>query len=296
MSGLNANNQKIAKTIKLFIGGEFPRTESGRSFPVYVKSKGKTQGKSKEKTLYANLCLASRKDFRNAVTAAQGAFSSWSSKSAYNRCQILYRMAEMAEGKRAEFVEILMETLGQTKAQAELSVNAMTDAFVYYAGWTDKYQQVMGSVNPVSGPHHNFTSPEPVGVVGLIADTNFNLGSLAAQIAAIIASGNTVVVLMTEIGSACIAPLSEVFATSDLTKGSVNLLTGSLDELYKQFGSHMELQSISYQASDKKILSELKTMAAENMKRIVPPIKNDLSLENLTSFVEYKTVWHPIGN
>lgn len=294
MSGLNGENQKIAKTIKLFIGGDFPRTESGRTFPVYVKTKSKT--KAKEKMLYAHLCLASRKDFRNAVTAAQNAFESWSGKSAYNRCQILYRMAEMAEGKRQEFIEILMETMGQTKVEASLAVDLMIDAFVYYAGWADKFQQVMGSVNPVSGPHHNFTSSEPVGVVGLIANSNFNLGSLAAQIAAVVASGNTVVVLMAETGAATIAPLAEVFATSDLTKGAINLLTGSIDELYKQFGSHMELQSISCQILDIKIQSELKLLASENMKRVILPMKENLSLENLTNFVEYKTVWHPIGN
>jgi acyl-CoA reductase-like NAD-dependent aldehyde dehydrogenase len=278
---------KIEKTIKLFIGGEFPRTESGRSYPVYVK---------KTKTIYANLCLASRKDFRNAVTAAIGASASWSNKSAYNRAQILYRMAEMTEGKREEFIEALVETAGHTKVEANKAVDASVAAFVYYAGWSDKYQQVMGSVNPVSGPHHNFTSCEPVGIVGLIADSKFDLGKLAAQIAAIIASGNTVVVLMDQQGSAVIAPLSEVFATSDLTKGTINLLSGSIDELYKQFGTHMELQSVSCQTSDKKVLSELKIMAADNMKRIIAPSQIVLSLENLTNFVEYKTVWHPIGN
>jgi acyl-CoA reductase-like NAD-dependent aldehyde dehydrogenase len=283
-------NLKVAKTIKLFINGEFPRTESGRSFPVYVK---------KSKVIYANICQASRKDFRNAVTAAQGAFSSWSSKSAYNRAQILYRMAEMMEGKREEFIETLVETAGFTKAEANKAIDTGIDAFVYYAGWTDKYQQVMGSVNPVSGPHHNFTSCEPVGTVALIADQNFDLGKLCAHIAAIIASGNTVVALMSEAGSAAIAPLSEVFATSDLTKGTVNLLTGSIDELYKQFGTHMEVQSLSCQTTGsegKKVLAELKVQAADNMKRVVPPTKEILSLENLTNFVEYKTVWHPIGN
>jgi acyl-CoA reductase-like NAD-dependent aldehyde dehydrogenase len=278
---------KIAKTIKLYIGGEFPRTESGRSYPVYVK---------KTKTIYANLCLASRKDFRNAVTAAQGALASWSSKSAYNRAQILYRMAEMTEGKREEFIEALVETAGHTKITANKAVDASVEAFIYYAGWSDKYQQVMGSVNPVSGPHHNFTSCEPVGTVGLIADAKFDLGKLCAQIAAIVASGNTIVVLMEAEGSAAIAPLSEVFATSDLTKGTINLLTGSIDELYKQFGTHMELHSVSCQTTDKKILGELKAMAADNMKRVVLPSKDNLTLENLTNFVEYKTVWHPIGN
>lgn len=287
MSGLNSENLKVAKTIKLFINGDFPRTESGRSFPVYL---------NKTKTVYAHLCQASRKDLRNAITAAQGALGSWSGKSAYNRSQILYRMAEMSEGKRHEFAEILMETLGYNKIKADKAVDEAIDAFVYYAGWADKYQQVIGSVNPVSGPHHNFTSSEPVGVVGLIANQNFDLGKLTAQIAAIIASGNTLVVLMSPTGGAILAPLSEVFATSDLTKGVVNLLTGHMDELYKQFGTHMELQSLSCQTTTPKILGELKAMAAENMKRVVPPSKEALSLDNLTNFVEFKTVWHPIGN
>jgi acyl-CoA reductase-like NAD-dependent aldehyde dehydrogenase len=287
MSGLTGENQKVAKTIKLFIGGDFPRTESGRSFPVYL---------NKTKTVYAHLCQASRKDLRNAVTVAQGAFSSWASKSAYNRSQILYRMAEMTEGKRHEFAEILIDTLGYTAAKADKSINAAVDAFVYYAGWADKYQQVIGSVNPVSGPHHNFTSSEPVGVVGLIANQQFELGTLAAQIAAIIASGNTLVVLMAEKGGAILAPLAEVFATSDLSKGVVNLLTGKLDELYKQFGTHMEIQSLSCQTAEAHVLAELKEMGAENMKRVISPCKEDLSLENLINFVEYKTVWHPIGH
>lgn len=278
---------KVAKTIKLFIGGEFPRTESGRSFPVYS---------AKSKKLYASLCKASRKDFRNAVTAAKEAQAGWQSKSAYNRAQILYRMAEMTEGKRSEFNEILIQTLGYTAAQATKAVTAAIDAFVYYAGFADKYEQMIGSVNPVSGPHHNFTSSEPVGVVALIANEKFDLGQLVAQISAIIASGNSVVVIMQEEGAAILAPLSEVFATSDLPKGVINLLTGELAELYSHIGAHMEVQSLSYQGNQKKILSELKEMAAGNFKRIVPKMDEALSLEHLIQYVEFKTVWHPIGN
>jgi acyl-CoA reductase-like NAD-dependent aldehyde dehydrogenase len=287
MSGLSNNNLRVAKTIKLFIGGDFPRTESGRSFPVYRHG---------SKELYANLCRASRKDLRNAVTAAQGAQASWASRSAYNRAQILYRMAEMLEGKRDECQEIFIETLGMTKAAAEKAIDAGVDAFVYYAGWADKYHQVIGAVNPVSGPHHNFTTPEPVGLVGLLADKKFDFGALVAQIAAIIASGNVVVALMAEKGAASLAPLSEVFATSDLPKGVVNLLTGQFDELYKQFGQHMEIHSLSVQVTDAKVLGELKDLGSQNMKRVVGPLKDDLALENLLSFVEYKTVWHPIGH
>ncbi len=277
---------KIAKTIKLFIGGEFPRTESGRSVPVYIY---------KTKKLYANVCLASRKDLRNAVTAAQSAQAGWQNKSAYNRSQILYRMAEMTEGKRQEFIETLTATLGLSKSNAGKSVDKAIDALIYYAGFADKYQQVMGSVNPVSGPHHNFTSTEAVGLVGLICNAKFELSEVVAQIAAIISSGNSLVALLGSDGSALLAPLAEVFATSDLPKGVVNLLTGSTEELFRQFGSHMEIQSLSCQLKDRKILGELRTMAAANMKRIVPPVKDQLSLEHLVSYVEFKTVWHPIG-
>ena len=285
MSGLNDNLQ-IAKTIKLFIGGDFPRTESGRSFPVYVH---------KSKKVYAHLCQASRKDLRNSVTAAHGALSSWSSKSAYNRGQILYRMAEMMESKRHEFTEILTLTLGYNKIAANKAVDEAIDAFVYYAGWTDKYQQVIGAVNPVSGPHHNFTTPEPVGVVGMIAGEDFNLGTLCARIASVISSGNTLIVLMSATGGAILAPLAEVFATSDLSKGVINLLTGHIPELYKQFGTHMELNSLSCPESESEILGELKSMAVENMKRVAPFKGSGLDLDNVLQFVEFKTVWHPIG-
>lgn len=291
MAGINSKQQanenlKIAKTIKLFIGGEFPRTESGRSAPIYVH---------KTKKLYAHICMASRKDLRNAVTAAQSAQAGWQSKSAYNRSQILYRMAEMTESKRQEFVEMLTETLGLTKPNAEKSVDKAIDALIYYSGFADKYQQVMGSVNPVSGPHHNFTSTEAVGLVGLICSSKFELADVVAQIAAIILSGNSLVALLGSEGSALLAPLAEVFATSDLPKGVVNLLTGSTEELFRQFGTHMEIQSLSCQLKDKKVLGELRDMAAANMKRIVPPVKDLLSLAHLISYVEFKTVWHPIG-
>jgi acyl-CoA reductase-like NAD-dependent aldehyde dehydrogenase len=291
MSGVNtlknqSENLKIAKTVKLFIGGEFPRTESGRSAPVFLH---------KSKKLYANICLASRKDLRNAVTAAQGAQKGWQSKSAYNRSQILYRMAEMLESKRDEFNESLTATLGLTAAQANKSVDQAIEALVYYAGFADKYQQILGAVNPVSGPHHNFTSPEAVGIVGLIANEKFDLANFVAHVAAIIVSGNAVVALLSENGSALLAPLAETLATSDLPKGVVNLLTGSTEELYKQFGLHMEIQSLSVQLSDRKKLAELKVLAADNMKRVVWPTKQPVSLEHLTSFVEFKTVWHPIG-
>jgi acyl-CoA reductase-like NAD-dependent aldehyde dehydrogenase len=286
MAGLN-QEMRIPKTVKLFINGEFPRTESGRSFPVH---------RTKDKSLYAHVCLASRKDFRNSVSAAREAQKGWSGKTAYNRSQILYRMAEMAEAKRAEFLEILSDTAGLKAQDATKAFEEMLDAFVYYAGFADKYQQVIGAVNPVAGPHHNFTTPEPMGVIGYAADEKFSLGRLAAAIAAVICSGNAIVAIMQRKGSAILAPLAEVFATSDLPKGVVNLLSGDLSELAPHFGSHMELQGLCYDGGDEKLRAEIRKAAVENMKRVAPGLRPELCLENILSFVEYKTVWHPIGS
>jgi len=288
----------IAKTIKLFIGGEFPRTESGRSLPVYVasaKAKSSKARKDQPAAVYAQICRASRKDFRNAVVAAREALSAWEHRAAYNRSQIIYRMAEMMEGKRTEIADVLIATLGNSPAEADAAVDGAIDALVYYSGFCDKFQQVMGSVNPVSGPHHNFTTAEGVGVVALIADEKFNLPELVAQIAAIVSTGSTLVALLAQDGSAVLAPLAEVFATSDLPKGVINLLTGEVSELYKHICSHMEVQSISYQGRDAKLRGELTEMAAENMKRVVGRARESLSLEHLLKYVEYKTAWHPVG-
>jgi acyl-CoA reductase-like NAD-dependent aldehyde dehydrogenase len=289
-------NTAVAKTVKLFIGGEFPRTESGRTTPVYFfEKKSAAKKKSEDRKVYAQICRASRKDFRNAVTAAREALSGWEHRSAYNRSQIIYRMAEMMEGKRAEFADILAATLGYTAAQSEEAVSGAIDALVYFSGFCDKFQQVMGSVNPVSGPHHNFTTAEGVGVVSLIGDEQFSLPKLVAQIAAVISTGSSLVAVLADDGAAVLAPLAEVFATSDLPKGVINLLTGSVEELYKHIGSHMEVQSISYQGHNAKLRAELTEMAAENMKRVVGPIAQSLSLDHLLKYVEYKTAWHPVG-
>lgn len=297
----NTQRLAVAKTIKLFINGEFPRTESGRSFPVYTyskKSKSKSAGaKKSDDNIYAHLSLASRKDFRNAVTAAQTAQPSWASKTAYNRGQILYRMAEMMEGKRDEFIETLTLTLGYTSQQAQQTIDQSIDTLIYYAGFSDKYQQVIGAVNPVAGPHHNFTTPEAVGVVAVIASEFFNLVELVACLASIVVSGNAAVVLMVTEGAALLAPLAEVFATSDLPKGVINLLTGDLKELYTHFGNHMEVHSLCYLGNNSKIATELKELTASNLKRFVgaSAFTNLTALEPILSFVEYKTVWHPIG-
>jgi len=277
----------VLKTIKLFINGEFPRTESGRSQEVFF---------DKSKKHFANLCLASRKDFRNAVTAAKDAQESWSAKSAYNRGQILYRMAEMLESRQAEFIQLLMETTSLTKGKAEEDVQEAINAFTYFAGFSDKYQQILGAVNPVSGPHHNFTTADVMGVVTLVVDENFKLTTLASQIAAIIVSGNTLIALLPlHAKSTLLAPLAEVFATSDVPKGVINLLTGQLSELSSVIGTHMEVQAISCQIEDLDILGQFKQQSVDNMKRVISPQNNLQSLEHLMQYLEYKTVWHPIG-
>ncbi len=287
MAGLTTENLSVPKTIKLFINGEFPRTESGRSFPCYYTG---------TKKVYANLCLASRKDIRAAVTAAKDVQKSWAGRSAYNRSQILYRMAEMAEGKRLEFSEVLEKVMGLSGTESKKEIDAAIDSFIYFAGWCDKYQQVIGAVNPVNGPHHNFTTPEATGVVALVCDDKFDFGKVVSDITAIVCSGNSSVVLLPENSSPILAALSETFATSDLPKGVINLLSGNVEELASHFGSHMEIQSLCYRGSDPKRITEFKVLAIENMKRFVGPTSKVMALENLLDFVEYKTVWHPIGN
>lgn len=291
MSGLSNHPQTIAKTIKLFIGGEFPRTESGRSYPVYYHGK---------KNIYAHLCQASRKDLRNAVTAAQSAQVGWANKSAYNRGQILYRMAEMLEARKSEFSQIFKDVFGYSPKQSENILNQAVDQFVYYAGWSDKYQQVIGSVNPVSGPHHNFTTPEATGTVALVMSEELDFVKLVACISSIIVSGNALVVFIPDQAAIVLSALSEVLTTSDLPKGVVNILSGFIHELKTHFASHMEIQAISCQhplsKAEADILSSMKFSGSENMKRIAGPIQDFQSLENILQFVEYKTVWHPVGN
>jgi acyl-CoA reductase-like NAD-dependent aldehyde dehydrogenase len=275
----------VLKTVKLFINGEFPRTESGRTMPA-MDSSGKT---------FAQLCKASRKDLKSAVDAARGAFGSWSGKTAYNRGQILYRMAEMMESRRTEFLENLTLSLGLSKSEAESELDLAIDALVYYAGFTDKYQQVWGAVNPVSGPHHNFTSPEPMGVVVIVGEDKLHFSRMMAEVAAVISSGNTTIALLPNIGGAMLAPIAEALATSDLTKGVVNLLTCELQELAEHLAKHMEVVGISYQRKELGTRKTFDVFGADNMKRIHGPTEDALTLKNILNFVEFKTVWHPIG-
>lgn len=277
---------KVPKTIKLFIQGSFPRSESGRSFPV----KDLTSGE-----IFAQIPLASRKDLRAAVEAAKNVQPSWQKKTAFNRSQILYRIAEMMEGKREEFVEALEKTCGLSRDEASGEVTRGIDAWVYYAGFCDKFQQVMGAVNPVSGPHHCFTSSEPLGVVALIQDQNFSLVALCSEIAATIGGGNTAVALLDEGCPAILSPLSETLATSDLPGGVVNLLTGNLKELGEPIARHLEIDGLCYLGHDAAVLEAFQRDGVENLKRVRHVNKPPLGLEPILAFQEMKTVWHPVG-
>ena len=284
----SADSQRLAvlKTHKLFIGGQFPRSESGRSYPLI---------KPGAKRPYAQLCLSSRKDLRAAVEAAKDAQHGWAGRCAYNRGQILYRMAEMIESRADSWQSLLRHGLGLTQTQAERALAGSIDALVYFAGATDKYPQVMCAVNPVAGPHHNFTAPEAVGVVALIFPDEPDPASIAARLAAVIAAGNTVVALLPGRAGGLVAEFGEVFATSDLPGGVINLLSGDAKELATQFGSHMEIQGLAYLGDDAALAIELERLGADNMKRNARPKGPLLALERVLDFVEYKTVWHPIG-
>ncbi len=277
---------EILKTVKMYSGGAFIRSESGRTIPFLAK------GTDIE---YARVCQASRKDFRNSVVAAKGAIKSWSGKTAYNRSQILYRMAEMMQGKYDEFEDLLEDTIGMKEDDAEAQVEAAIDTFVYYAGWCDKYQQAMGSVNPVAAPYHNFTTPEHMGVVTLIDSDKFSLSKLVDNICSIIVGGNTVVALVSSECPPIVSILGEVFATSDLPAGVVNLLSSDLNEIKDNVATHMEVNAISFQNENENMYFDMRSASIDNMKRIIPYKKKAKSLDLILDFVEQKTVWHPIG-
>ncbi len=278
---------EILKTYKIFIGGQFPRTESGRYYqPAKLK---------------ANICLCSRKDFRNAEVAARSAFAGWSAKSAFNRSQILYRIAEMLEGRKAQFVEELIQQ-GSTKKQAEQEVVLSIDRLVYYAGWCDKYMQVFSSVNPVASSHFNFSVPEATGVVSVIAPEETSLLGLVSVIAPIIAGGNTCVVLASETKPLCAVTFAEVINTSDVPGGVVNILTGNTKELLEHFSSHMDVNAIVYCRNNKDEIKLLSENASLNVKRVFIYNNKDWSKpENENPYLildtqEIKTTWHPIEN
>jgi acyl-CoA reductase-like NAD-dependent aldehyde dehydrogenase len=274
----------VMKTYKLYIGGAFPRSESGRSYEL----------KDKKGNFIANPALASRKDLRDAVVAAKSAFSGWSHATAYNRGQILYRMAEMLEGRTEQFVAEIKALEGLSDAVARKQVQDAIDLWVWYAGWTDKISTTAGGTNPIAGPYYNFTIPEPLGVIGVIADEKESLLGLTRGLAPVIASGNTAVLIASESLPLSAISLAEVMATSDLPAGVVNILTGSKSELVPWLASHMEVDGIDVSGADKKLDGEIKRAGAENLKRIYR-FEKDSSLKRILSFMEYKTVWHPIG-
>lgn len=281
---------EILKTYKIYIGGQFPRTESGR-FYTPLDEKGNP---------LANVCLSSRKDFRNAVVAARKAFGSWSERAPFNRGQILYRIAEMLESRRAQFEEELIKQ-GKSSKEAKLEVDLSIDRLVYYSGWCDKYQQVFSAVNPVASSHFNFSVLEPTGVVGIIAPQNSSLIGLISTIIPVIAGGNTVVVLASENLPLCSITFAEVLNSSDVPGGIINILTGQESELIPHFGSHKDVNAILYASDANENYTKLKKLASDSVKRVHRTELNfmDESAENpylITDFQEVKTTWHPIEN
>jgi acyl-CoA reductase-like NAD-dependent aldehyde dehydrogenase len=279
----------VRKTYKLYIGGEFPRSESGRTF-IVNDSSGK---------FLANMSQASRKDARDAVQKARGAFGGWSGRTAYNRAQILYRVAEVMEGRREQFEAELRQAEGLTAAKAKTYVSAAIDRWVWYAGWSDKIAQVTGGANPVAGPYFNHSAPEPSGVIAIVAPKGPLLG-LISVVAPVIATGNTCVVVASEAHPVPAITLAEVMATSDLPGGVVNLLTGSAAEIAPWLASHMDVNGIDLTGiTDPDQARDLEASAADNLKRVRRPRPEDLlatpDLTRMTTFLETKTVWHPMG-
>ncbi|HXI12213.1 MAG TPA: aldehyde dehydrogenase family protein [Thermoanaerobaculia bacterium] len=289
MSRLN-----VRKTYKLYINGEFPRTESGRFYPVRAV---------KGDEVLANACRGSRKDVRNAIAAARKAFPVWSGKTAYNRGQILYRIAEVCESRKSE-LEGELRSLGARKSVAREEVEQTIDRWVYYAGWCDKYPQVFGSVNPVAGPYYNFTVPEPTGVVGTIAPELPSLLGLVSRIAPSLVGGNTVVAITSEAAPLAAITLGEILATSDVPPGVINLISGFKKELVPWLTSHMDVNAIDLTGVAEADVEKMKILATGNMKRIVrfdaeKVSWNDTRLAQspyaIYDFLEMKTVWHPMG-
>ncbi len=278
----------VLKTYKIFIGGQFPRTESGRFYPLL----------NDKKEVIANMCLSSRKDFRNAVQAARNAQTSWSERAAFNRAQILYRLAEIIEGRKTQFIEELV-LVGYSTKKAEMEVQQTIDRCVYYCGWCDKYQQLFSSVNPVASSHFNFSVLEPMGVVAIIAPEDSALLGLVSVILPVIAGGNTCVVLASESKPLCSITLAEALATSDLPAGVVNILTGNTTELAGQFSSHMDVNACLYARNDEKEKKLMAENASLNVKRSVSwqedwTAATTQNPYKILDFQETKTTWHPI--
>jgi acyl-CoA reductase-like NAD-dependent aldehyde dehydrogenase len=286
----------VRKTYKLYIGGAFPRTESGRAYEI-SGSRGE---------LLANASRGTRKDIREAVRAARKAQPAWAAKTAYNRSQILYRIAELMEGRRDQFVAEVMAAEGVSRPRATRTVDAAIDRWVWYAGWADKYPQVIGTVNPVAGSYFNFSVPEPTGVVGIIAPEESSLLGLVSRLAPAIVSGNAAVVIASERRPLPAVTLTEVLATSDVPGGVVNVITGLRSELVGHLAGHMDVNALDAFGVGSDQAAELERIAVENVKRFVRPPSGGLDRYDwladdaqspylIGEFVEIKTVWHPIG-
>jgi acyl-CoA reductase-like NAD-dependent aldehyde dehydrogenase len=283
---------EVRKTYKLFIGGAFPRSESGRSYPVTAA----------DGSLLAHAALASRKDARDAVTAARAAFGRWSGATAYNRGQVLYRVAEMLEGRLEQFTGQCVQDEDIERSVAGRVVAAAVDRWVWYAGWPDKVAQVTGAANPVAGPYFNFSVPEPTGVVAVLAPARSGLLGLVSVLAPVIATGNTAVVVASERRPLPAVTLAEVLATSDVPAGVVNVLTGRTAELAPVLAGHMDVNAIDLTGAEPAARAGLERLAAENVKRVfatgedadqdwaAPP-----GIRRMLAFLETKTVWHPVG-
>jgi acyl-CoA reductase-like NAD-dependent aldehyde dehydrogenase len=295
-AGTPGERLEVRKTYKLYIGGEFPRTESGRAYEVF-DAKGH---------LLANACRGTRKDIRDAVRAARNAQSGWGAKTAFNRSQILYRIAELMEGRRDQFIAEVMAAEGVGRQRAMRAVDTAIDRWVWYAGWADKYSQIIGSVNPVNGSYFNFSVPEPTGVVGVIAPEASSLLGLVSRLAPVIVSGNAAVVIASESRPLPAVTVTEVFATSDVPGGVVNLITGLRSELVQHLAGHMDVNGLDAFGLDPSQATAIEELATENVKRMARPPSRGLDGYDWLSanaqspyligqFVETKTVWHPIG-
>ena len=288
-SEAEAQRVSVRKTYKLFIGGAFPRSESGRSYPV-TNAKGE---------LLAHAAQASRKDVRDAVRAARSAFAGWSGTTAYNRGQVLYRVAELLEGRHGQFAAEVAAAEGVSARAADGLVDAAIDRWVHYAGWTDKYAQVVGSTNPVAGPYFNFSLPEPTGVVAVLAPQESALVGLVSVLAPVLATGNTAVAVASQDQPLPAISLAEVLATSDVPGGVVNVLTGFTAELAPWLAAHRDVNALDLTGAAPGARADLAAAAADNVKRVYVPRNLDWDadpgLSRLNAFVETKTVWHPVG-
>ncbi|MEE1756214.1 aldehyde dehydrogenase family protein [Streptomyces sp. SP18CS02] len=288
----------VLKTYKLYVGGKFPRSESGRVYEVTTAtSAADAAGKGK---WLANAPLSSRKDARDAVVAARKAFGGWSGATAYNRGQILYRVAEMLEGRKNQFAHEVAHAEGLSKSKAAEVVEAAVDRWVWYAGWTDKISQVVGGANPVAGPYFNLSAPEPTGVVAVVAPQESSFLGLVSVVAPVIATGNTAVVIASEKAPLPALSLGEVLATSDLPGGVVNILSGRTAEIAAPLAAHQDVNAIDLTGADAELARDLEVAAADNLKRVLRPqpvdFRADPGTHRMTAFLETKTVWHPTGS